>query len=93
MFAFTVFSLVSGYQYTEGIARLDGASGKRDRSPEERVWFALLSQNLLFFSVFAFFAAVVLPQFESRDVPRFPWVHAVGSVVPAALSVYFSGRL
>lgn len=88
-----MISLLKGYQYTESTAAVPTAAGQRVRGAEERAWFAVLSQNMRFLAVFFFFAYVVAPQLESRELPRFPWVHAVVSIAPAALVVFFSDRV
>jgi len=95
LFLLSAVSLFRGYQFSDALAALPPASGKKSppRSAAERTYFALLQQNMRFFATFAFFAYVVLPQCESRDIPRFPWVYAAGSIVPAALVVLFSDRL
>jgi hypothetical protein len=91
----TACSLFKGYQQAEALAVLQPASGRKvvARTDAERAWFAVFQQNMVFLSVFAFFAYVLLPQFETREIPRFPWVHAAGSVVPAALTVLLFEKL
>ena len=73
--------------------RLAAKPGAAQQSAGERVWFAIFQQNLRFFACFAFFAYVLLPQFESYDAKGFPAYHAAGSVLPAALLVAFAERI
>jgi hypothetical protein len=70
-------------------------AGFRRNFAAEASWFVIFQTNFLFFAVFALFSYVLLPQFESKEVPlglKFGLVHAALSILPPAALVFFKGR-
>ena len=69
-------------------ARQQKASrGERHDADGEALWFVVFQGNFMYFSVFALFAYIILPQFEGgtpASLP-FPWLHAAMSILPASL--------
>ena len=98
-----IFSLIAAVALFTGYAQADTSLLRFNATASwgERQWFALFQQNLRFLAAFAFFAYLVLPQFETSDGKvslyfasvRFSTLHAAGSLLPAALLVYLSERL
>jgi len=54
------------------------------------MWFVVFQGNFMFFVVFAVFSYILLPQFEG--IHAYPWVHTVGSILPATLFMLGADR-
>lgn len=94
-----MYALVSAYKtlFTKGgfervQQRRSRAGAKGGAADVEAAWFVIFQANFFYFAAFAAFAYVIVPAFGGQKaVAGLPWswVHAAGSILPAAVFVFF----